>query len=215
MIRKYKAFTLFEILIAVFIFAILGTLAGLTLHNVIRTHQRLSSIDRDIMAVQIALLQWDRNVSAIVDRPITSPNGRTIPAVASTTNGVTFTAFGHLNPGFTEQQSFLARMGYIFQNGKLVLQTWTELDPTADAAQPLTKVLLDGVQSMQIQYVDQYNRTVSYWPEQQEMSQQQKNHKAPNLPKAIILNLSLKRWGTIKRVMNLAGATRAIPKANQ
>ncbi|MDF1796910.1 MAG: type II secretion system minor pseudopilin GspJ [Coxiellaceae bacterium] len=215
MIRRLKAFTLFEILIAVFIFAILGTLAGLTLHSTIKTHQRLSHIDDELMNIQISLLLWQRNVENIVDRPITAANGATYPAVSTTDGGVAFTTFGRLNPGFTDKASFLTRVGFVFKAGKLVFENWSVLDFTANSATPATKVLLNDVQSMQIQFVDQHNRVVSFWPQPQQAAANNKKQKQSDLPKAIVLTMNLKKWGRVQRMVNLAGATREVPAANQ
>ncbi|MDF1655595.1 MAG: type II secretion system minor pseudopilin GspJ [Coxiellaceae bacterium] len=215
MMRRTKAFTLFEILIAVFIFAILGALAGLTLHSTIKTHQRLNNIDDALMNIQISLLLWQRNVENIVDRPITAANGATYPAVSTTDGGVAFTTFGRLNPGFDDKSSFLTRVGFVFKEGKLVFENWSVLDFTADSSAPATKVLLNNVQSMQIQFIDQHNRLVSFWPQPQQMANSRQKQKQPDLPKAIILTMSLKKWGRVQRIVNLAGATREVPVANQ
>lgn len=213
MMRRIRAFTLFEILIAVFIFAILGTLAGLTLHSTIKTHQRLRGIDDELMNIQISLLLWQRNVANIIDRPITAANGATYPAVSTIDGGVAFTNLGRLNPGFQDKSSFLTRVGFVFQNGKLIFENWPVLDFTADSATPAKKVLLDHVQSMQVQFVDQHNQVVSFWPQPQQMENNSKKQKQSDLPKAIILTMSLQRWGRVQRIVNLAGATRAIPNA--
>lgn len=209
--KRVSGFTLFEILIAVFIFAILGTLAGLTLHSVIRTHKRLNQVDQALMAVQVGVVLLERDISQIVDRPVTEPNGMQQPAVMTFQNtGIAFTTYGKQNPGFAAKSSLLARMAYSLQGDKLVRSSWLVLDPTADTAMPATKVVLQGLQSFQVQFVDQQNRLVNYWPERNQSVSSDKSKAGTQLPKAIMVTLDFKRWGSVQRMINLAGVTRRV-----
>ncbi len=214
MIRS-RGFTLFEILIAVFIFAILGTLAGLTLHTVIKTHGRLSTIDKALMAIQVGEVLIRRDISQIIDRPITRANGMTQQAVMSyQNNGIIFTAFGRRDPNFIEKASYLVRIAYVQQGDQLVREVWPVLDPTANTSTPTPKVVFTGVQNFQIQYVDQNNRLVNYWPEQNQSYASNSKRKPQSLPKAIMVTLTLKRWGRMQRMIDLAGATRRVEVVN-
>lgn len=212
---RSRGFTLFEILIAVFIFAILGTLAGLTLHSVIKTHSRLSDVDKALMEVQVGEVLLRRDLSQIIDRPITQANGMTQQAVMSYQGGgVVFTTFGRRDPNFIGKTSYLVRIAYVQQGNALVREIWPTLDPTADTSTPQAKVVLTGVQSFQVQYVDQSNRLVDYWPEQNQAADANGQNKQQDLPKAIMVTINLKRWGQLQRMIELAGATRAVEVSN-
>lgn len=209
--RRVAGFTLFEILIAVFIFAILGALAGLTLHSVIKTHRRLNKVDQALMAVQVGVVLIERDLSQIVDRPVTEPNGMVQPAVMTYQNtGIAFTTYGKQNPGYASKSSLLARMAYALQGDKLVRSSWLVLDPTAETAMPATKVVLSGVQSFQVQYLDQQNRLVNYWPEQNQSGGADASKHTAALPKSVMVTIHFKRWGSVQRMINLAGVTRRV-----
>lgn len=213
--RQSHGFTLFEILIAVFIFAILGALAGLTLHSVIKTHDRLNVNDKALMALQVGEVLMRRDLSQIIDRPITQANGATQQAVMSYQNGgVVFTTFGRQDPDFIGKTSYLVRIAYVQQGDALVRETWPTLDPTADTSTPQAKVVFTGVKSFQVQFVDQNNRLVDYWPEKNRAVGTSGKTTQQDLPKGIMVTLTLKRWGQLQRMIDLAGATRRVEVVN-
>lgn len=206
-----RAFTLFEILIAVCIFAILGLLAGLTLHSVLRTHQRLKAIDAKFMQVQMVEVLLSRDISQIINRPVTQLSGLSQPAVMTyQQSGVVFTTFGLQNPGYWSKSARLVRIGYSLQGNKLVRLVWPRLDLTANHSAPNSKVLLEGVESMRIQYVDQKNRLVDFWPEANLSYSQSSGAKTAVMPKSIMVTLTLKHWGMVQRMINLPGVTRDV-----
>ncbi len=206
-----KAFTLFEILIAVFIFAILGLLAGLTLHSVIKTHGRLQLVDKELMQVQMAEVLLTRDVSQIINRPVVLSNGMTYPALVTyQQSGLAFTTFGHQNPSYVAKVGDLVRVGYVLQGDQLLRYVWPALDETANSSEPTKKMLLKGVQAMQVQYLDAHNRWVDTWPEPNSGVASMAKRSGQALPKSIRIGLRLKRWGRLERIINLPGVTRDV-----
>jgi general secretion pathway protein J len=207
--NKSGGFTLFEILIALFIFAILAMLAALCLHSVIKTREHLKGVDKTFLALQITNVFWQRDVSQIVDRSILDANDERLPAVLSHgASEVEFTTMNTYTPNFVYRRGNLQRVAYVLKKHNLERLIWPTLDRVANSSSPSAKVIFKGVQSVQIQYLDQTNQWGSFWPEQN--SQNAQSDKKPTLPKALKMTLVTQHLGTYIRIVNLAGANRNV-----
>ncbi len=205
---RQKGFTLFEVLIALFIFAILGVMATVCLHVVIKTHDKLSVQNERLLKVQIAMLLFERDVSQIMPRPVMSANQQRLPAVLSHgSSELEFTTAGNYNPHFVYKSSSLKRVAYGLKDHELIELIWPVLDRVQATSTPYKKILLKHVQSLQFQFVSKSGSLSSFWPNQSSYGNAGKKNPNTSLPKAIEMRLQLKKMGGVTRIVNLAGAS--------
>lgn len=192
-------FTLFEILIALFIFAILGTIAAIGLHSVLKTHGLIEKRDLQLQRLEIALTVMRRDFTQIIDRSIIDSDGHRKPAILSQElNAVEFTRIGFVNPMQMSRRSEMQRVRYRLDGEKLVRETWPMLNQ-APNVQPSRSVLLDGVNDMQIHYVADNGERSIIWPLAEGSNIQVATQKS-NLPKVIIIDVKIRFFGQMEMV---------------
>lgn len=193
-----RAFTLIEILIALIIFSIVGILAAMSLHSMIRTHSMLQKKDTVITQLQLAMTMMRRDIAQTIDRPIIDSDGSQEAAFVGTgDNQIVFTRTGLQNPMSVSARSNMQRIGYELEGDQLVRSTWNVLDqPPRSVAEK--QVLLHHVQSLQWQFLTDQNQTVSQWPPAAGSNLQMQNQSS--LPKAVLMVMQIKNEGILQGV---------------
>lgn len=209
--KTHKGFTLFEIMVALLIFAILAVLAGITLHTVLKTHKRVKQVDAQLLRLNIALVYWHRDVSQIANRPVMDQYQKPLPAVMS--HGVAqteFTTNAGYNPNFVFRKSNMVRVAFGFDAKKKAFSEWIwpVLDRVASDAKPIEKILVNHVQSLSINYLTSDRSWASNWPQKNQSTRSSSNANNAALPMAIKLTMQLKHFGSIIDIVNLPGANR-------
>lgn len=203
-------FTLIEILVALFVFAILGTLAVVALRHVVDTRTRIQQDDDVLRQVQFAVVLMRNDLNQVIDRPVMDGGGGVETAMLAQGEGFALTRTGYVDPTSAKQRSDLQRVAYQLSGSNLVRQTWTVLDRTS-ASRPLTRVLIKGVTAMRVRYIDGQGREVPSWPlpTGSNIAKEQQS----NLPRGIIIQLKLKRLGELSLTLPIA-ARGALPNDN-
>lgn len=211
-------FTLIELLVALFITAILFAMGYGALDQALRGREEVTTQTERLANVQRALRVMEQDFELLQPRPVRDPlGGNYLPALVSgispasnataprgTTGAtiVSFTRGGWSNPAGV-QRSELQRAGYIVRDGNLVRLYWDVLDPIA-GAQPRERMLLKDVEGLVFRYMDDGHQWQASWP-------------PPNAgallnlqilrqrPVAVEVTLTLKDWGPIVRVIEVAG----------
>ena len=190
MMVKVKAFTLIEIMIALFIFAIMAVMAATGLFAIIKSRDITEKHNARIVQLQTAMVIMQQDFQQLIDRPITDELGQPQPALWVTNNQIIFTRAGYVNPLGVYQRSNLQRVSYFVANNQLIRQTWLTLDRAAGDPPSLQRVLINNVDSMQIQILSRDQQTYSAWPPPQSAGMI-----APLLPKSVEIILQLKNLG--------------------
>jgi general secretion pathway protein J len=233
--KRQDGFTLIEILIALFITAILCTMIGVFLHTVVRTQSHLKKIDSGLMRLQVANVLWMRDVSQIINRPIRTNKGVESAVLSYSDGTVAMTTIGLVNPNFSAKRGRLLRVAYGLKNHQWLRVSWSSLDRNNSSVTVTSKPLLNHVEAMRVQYLNPEGQWVSTWPprssttimQQQVASTKKKkaknsrqssssgqatqaasNRKPDPMPKAIMVTLTTKAWGIVKWMVNLPGASR-------
>jgi len=197
--KKNNGFTLIEILIALVIFAIVGVMAAMSLHSMIRTNHALKLADRQLMQLQITMTLLRRDTMQMINRPVMDTDGSQQPAMlAPGDTQIYFTRMGFPNPFQVIQQSDLRRVGYTLQGDQLVRLTWDVLDRPPDA-KPEIQVLLDHVQSLQWQFMAGDGHNTSIWPPAFDSVMQRESDNSP-LPRSITMVMHIQGIGLIQMV---------------
>jgi general secretion pathway protein J len=192
MMRKQAGFTLIEILIALMIFAIMGVLAAMSLHTIIRAQAKLKKADHALLQLQITMTLLRRDISQVIDRKVR--DGAAVePAFAGSGSGIAFTRTGLFDPFNTGKQSNMQRVGYVLRDGDLMRLTGNVLD-ALPYEKPASKILLQGVESITWQFIARDGRKSFSWPTNTSA------HAPLDLPKVVLMVMHLKQAGVVQGV---------------
>ena len=150
--RKYNGFTLLEILIAIFIMAIIGSIISFSLNTIIRNQNRLKLKNDSLTEFQIACDILERDIRQIINRPIIDESNHQKPYLLMDQHTLEFTRSGYINFNQNERHSTLQRVAYQFEDNQLIRYVWSVLDRTPTT--PVTKeVLLHNVNDVKFQFI--------------------------------------------------------------
>jgi len=196
-------FTLLELLVAMAIFAILGTLA-LTGYTELQqqaeyAEQRLARTREVQRAVQLI----SQDLGQIEPRPVRQPLGEGwLPALIagdSAESQIEFTKAGWSNTAGLERPT-LQRVAYRVDQDGLWRDHWPVLDRTL-AQEPVRQKLLGSVRDVRFRFMNSSREWVERWPTTDGTT----DAAARQRPAAVEVTLDLEDWGEIRRVVEVAG----------
>jgi len=188
---KINGFTLLEILIALFIFAILSLLMVGGLRTVINIEGGVSKRASDIRALQFALLIFSRDVEQTINRPITNAFGKEEASFIGTYNSFSFTHLGAASGGQFFASNGMQRTRYVFTGNTLLRMVWPVLDMAPNTISR-TQHLLTGLSDVHFEYLSSNNRFYQNWPLNDQNGQV--------LPLAIRIFLTIPNWGKMSEL---------------
>jgi general secretion pathway protein J len=197
-------FTLLELLVAMAIFAILGTLALSGYTELQQQSEYAEQRLERLREVQRAMQAIGQDLAQIEPRPIREPLGESlIPAVLATDSieyGLQFTRAGWSNTAGLARPT-LQRVGYRLDGEGLWRDHWPVLDRTL-VTEPTRVKLLGKVRSVRFRFMNAAREWVDRWP----VSDGTNLAGSERLrPAAIEVDLELEDWGEIRRVIEVAG----------
>ncbi len=201
--QRQAGFTLLEVLIAVAIFVIVGTLALGGYNELVKQSDIVDASAARTRAVQSAVQRLTRDFSMLEPRPVREPLGEAIePALRAEAGSVqiaNLTRSGWTNPAGVSR-STLQRVTYHLEDQKLRRDYWLVLDRTLNE-KPVSVVLLDRVREVKLRFLDGNRRWHDQWPPL--------GYLGPDasrvLPAAVEITLELEDWGEIVRLVEVAG----------
>jgi general secretion pathway protein J len=200
---RIGGFTLVEILIAMFIFTIIGAMAMGGYNELVKQRNIMDANANRTRAVQAAVQRMTQDFSMLEPRPIREPLGESLePAMSADRKGeqlADLTRSGWSNPAGIPR-STLQRVEYRVQDQKLRREYWVVLDRTL-TQEPQSTVLLDKVRSVSLRYLDQNQGWHEQWPPLGASGQDV----ARMMPVAVEITLDLEDWGKIVRLVEVAG----------
>jgi len=159
---RCQGFTLFEMVIAVSIFALMGVIAFGGLGQMTRTGQAVADANERLSDLQFAVVYFNREWIQVSPRRIRNQFGDEEPNIDIDDNVITFTRSGWSNL-LGQRRSTLQRVQYLLRDNKLVRRHWRSLDQGI-AEQPIQTVLLDNVESMEVEFQDGNGKSIGEWP---------------------------------------------------
>jgi general secretion pathway protein J len=197
-------FTLLELLVAMAIFAILGTLALSGYTELQQQSEYAEQRLERLREVQRAVQALAQDLAQIEPRPIREPLGESlVPAVLamdSVEYGLQFTRAGWSNTAGLSRPT-LQRVGYRLDGEGLWRDHWPVLDRTL-ATEPTRVKLLGEVRSVRFRFMNAARDWVERWP----VSDGSDVAGSERLrPAAVEIVLDLEDWGEIRRVIEVAG----------
>ncbi len=160
--RLCKGFTLFEMVIAVAIFMVMGAIAYPGLTHMAKTGQVIGESNQRMSELQFAVTYLSRDWMQVSPRKIRNRYGDEESNIVIADNSIAFTRAGLSN--LTQQtRSQLQRVQYKLQDKKLVREHWLSLDQGI-AEEPFATVLINGVDSFTIHLIDSDEKEIENWP---------------------------------------------------
>jgi general secretion pathway protein J len=193
-----------ELLVAMAIFAIVGTMA-LTGYTQVQkqaeySEQRLARVRE----VQHAVQAITNDLEQIEPRPIRQPIGdariAAVLAGDSIEYPLEFTKAGWSNTAGLPRPT-LQRVGYRIDQDGLWRDHWPVLDRT-QATEPVREKLLTKVRTIKFRFMDPSRNWVDQWPQSNAVGTADGERQRPA---AVEFVIDLEDWGTIRRVIEVAG----------
>jgi general secretion pathway protein J len=194
-----RGFTLLELLAAMAVLAVLGTLSFRGLSSVLDAESRLQAETRRWTDMSLLFSQLGEDMTMAVERTRRDAANRASPALRLA-GGVPADAEGaqlvvsRLGIGEgAAAQSALRRIGYRLREGRLEYLVWPSPD-SAPGAQPAVYAVLEGVAELHWQALHADGRWVDAWPA---------GSAAEALPRAVSLRLALADGIEVTRILAL------------
>src|SRR3954471_13286931 len=216
-LRRAPGFTLLELLVALFITAILFAMGYGALTQALNSRKEVEEQSARLLAMQQAMRVMEQDLELMQPRPARDPLGNGYEAalvvsqnatsagaqdstMAPGTALLTFTRGGWANPAGLPR-SELQRVSYLVRDNKLIRQYQPVLDTTAATA-VVESELLDRVDSLSFQYMDESFAWSPSWPTAgMQMSTPQEMWRAR--PIAVKIVLTLKDTGALTRIVEV------------
>lgn len=201
---KARGFTLVELLVAIFIFAIVAAIAMGGYNQLARQSDIVNEGATRTREIQSAMQRMNIDFTTLEPRPVREPLGDSqLPAIRSNARGgetlAEFTHSGWSNPAGLPR-STLQRVSYRLENNRLLREYWIALDRTM-SSEPESAVLLDRVKRAELRFMDSNRNWHDQWPPL--------GYSGPDAmrlrPIAVEITLELEDWGELKRLVEVAG----------
>jgi len=201
---RESGFTLVEVLVAIFIFAIVSAIAMGGYNELVKQSDIVDAGAARTRAVQATMQRLNLDFTSLEPRPVRQPLGDGLmPALRADEKSadelVELTHSGWSNPAGVPR-STLQRVAYRIEDNKLIREYWLALDRTM-TSEPESAVMLDGVKSLKFRFLDP-NRT---WHEQWPPLGYSPADAPWVRPIAVEFSLDLEDWGELKRLVEVSG----------
>ena len=223
--RRPAGFTLLELLVALFIAAIMFAMGYGAINQALRSRGSIRQHQQSLVALETAMSVMEQDFVQLAPRPVRDPLGNDyLPCLqgspmsdTSATAGeadasgasaplVALTRNGWSNPTGL-QRSELERVAYVLANGTLVREHWNVLDATLSSA-PVKRNLLKHLRGVSFRYLSPQHAWVETWPPapinvgNQPLGQDSLYR---TRPLAVEVTLDTKEWGKVTRIFEISG----------
>jgi general secretion pathway protein J len=205
--NKAQGFTLLELLVAMFIAAIMFAMGYGALNQALNSRDSVKEHQARLTELQTAMRVMEQDLVQLEPRPIRAPVGYSwLPALQGSPVSqpvAQFTRGGWNNPAGLQRPG-LQRVAYLLEDGTLKREYWNVLDPP-QASPTVKRDLLTHVKSITLRYMDSSHQWQTQWPATTVAGGFAAEVSLRSRPIAIELTLDTEDWGTIVRVLEIPG----------
>jgi len=203
-----RGFTLLELLVAMFIAAVMFAMGYGAITQALTSRDSLKEQQAHLLELQTAVRVLEQDFMQLAPRPVRQAIGdepaqpALLGAVPGTQPIVALTRGGWANPAGLQRPG-LQRVAYFLENGTLRREYWNVLDPTL-ASTTTKRDLMTHVKAVTLRYLDQAHQWQEQWPpgtaaiRTQEWTLRQR-------PLAVEITLDTEGWGKVVRIIEIAG----------
>ena len=205
--RSQHAFTLIEILVALFIFALVALISGQLLSRTLSAQDQLQDRGERLALVHRAMQIVQRDLLQLTNRPIRNSDDleRLGPLLINTDGFLEMTRMGWRNP-LRHSRSEMQRISYRLEDEKLIRGYWHTLDRGYDA-EPAFQTMLEDVKRVEFYVLDIQGEEHKFWPPMRQ------NEQVAD-PIAIILRIEIAPFGVIERIWQVPSLNLREGRAN-
>jgi general secretion pathway protein J len=207
---RRSGFTLVEVMIAIFIAAVMFAMGYRALNQGLQSNETLKVRQARITEIQRGMRVVAQDFAQLAARAArdTQGTGQLLPAISADNRDNTllvFTRTGWSNPAGVQRPAE-QRIRYRFIDGSLVREHWLALD-AALAAEPRQRVLLTRLKSVELRFLDPVSRN---WRKEWPVITANGPAGPANIdelllarPLAIELTIVFEDWGRVQRVFEV------------
>jgi len=188
-----RGFTLLELVVAVALFATAMVLAYGGLNALLRTRSLLDGEAERLRRLQLAVGLLERDVRAVIARPVRDGYGVVLPALRVERQGLELTRAGYGNALATPRAE-LERVAWRVDEGKLQRLRFAVLDRLS-STQPQRSDLLEGVSDLRVEALHEDGRWLPEWGPPRVPTDA--------LPRAVRIRFEVEGLGRIERWLEL------------
>lgn len=197
-----RGFTLIEVMVAMFLLAIIGTAGFTMLQQITGARSKIETQSDRITELQRTFYWLTEDISQIIDRPVRSAVDSILPAFQYNVQGsslMDFTRAGWANPAadILPARSSLQRVSYMLEDDRLLRSYWYHLD-SLEETPTKRRQLLTGVENLTVRFMDPEGSWQDQWPPLNV-------EEDPGLPRALEFTFILTDFGPVVRVFGLPG----------
>lgn len=207
---RTRGFTLIEVMIAIFVSAIMFAIGYAAINQALRDRDEINSAQARVTEIQRGMRVVAQDFAQIIARGArdTSGTGQLMPAVKSDARDntlLTFTRAGWSNPAGLQRPAE-QRVRYRFIDGALVREHWQAVDPALNL-EPRQRVLITRVSAAEVRFLDPVTREWrTEWPANAvtgPVNPAQVDIVLLTRPLAIEFTIVLEDWGRVQRLFEI------------
>lgn len=206
---SHSGFTLLELLVAMFIAAVMFAIGYGAINQAMNNRSGLQEQQARLLEVQTAMRVLEQDVVQLAPRPIRQPVGDGyLPALIGQDDPTSqpvlqLTRSGWNNPNGVQRPG-LQRVAYFLEKNTLRREYWTVLDPTLQNT-TMKRDLLTHVKAVTFRFMDVSRQWQTRWPPTTVAGATGQESALRIRPIAIEITLDTEDWGKLVRTIEVAG----------
>jgi general secretion pathway protein J len=207
---RRAGFTLIEVVVAMFIAAVMFAIGYRALNQAVIERDKLATAQDRVTEIQRSIRVVAQDFAQLAARAARDTQGigelqAAVSATGTDSTLITFTRTGWSNPAGIQRPAE-QRVRYRFVDGALLREHWLSVDPALNS-EPRQRVVLTQLKSVEIRFLDPNTRTWrTDWPARvagAPVGPLTIDEALLTRPLAIELTLVLEDWGRVQRIFEV------------